>query len=256
MSPSDEKHNKLSTLSQDVIAVSRKQPAAEPPRTQERRAIPSSQDVFHVPAAPAPQHAPAWRPSPAPAAPVASGASRAAWAAVVMAAAAIGIVLYLAGNIAGQPVAAGASLTADPQFGQLRAELQQANARVQKLEQQLGAADGARPLAVDSANLLQVGAALREVQNRLDSLANEQEKLLAQLAAIRAQAAAAGKDGKEALARTDQLNVRVTALANTRGTAPAAATGTGTEAQLKALSQKTDKLATDVRQLYRQLESR
>ena len=33
----------------------------------------------------------------------------------------------LAGNIAGQPVAAGASLTADPQFGQLRAELQQAN---------------------------------------------------------------------------------------------------------------------------------
>lgn len=90
MCPSDDKHSKLSTLSQDVIAVTKKPAAATPMRTQERRAIPPAQDVFNVPAEPPPRPQPppeaAYRPVPMPvvAVPAAAG-SRMAWVAMAMA---------------------------------------------------------------------------------------------------------------------------------------------------------------------------
>lgn len=267
MCPSDDKHSKLSTLSQDVIAVTKKPAAATPMRTQERRSIPAAQDVFNVPAEPPPPQRPqpqpeaAYRPMPMPvvAVPAAAG-SRMAWAAMAMAAIAIGLALYLAGTVTANP--AGTAAGADPQIGQVREELAAATVRMQKLEQQLAlaATASAKPGLAEGGNALQVSAALRDVQNRLDALANDQEKLAAQLAGIRAQAVAAGNDSKAALQRNEQLATRVTALAETTGKpgaqASTAAVSAEAQAQLKSLNQKTEKMATDIRQLYRLLENR
>ncbi len=277
MSRSDDKHSKLSTLSQDVIAVGQR-PAATPLRTQERRGIPPAQDVFKVPAeSDAPRSTASTRahvPTPA-AAPAAT--SPVTWIALTLAVVAVGVALYLASRPAVvQPVAAPAPVVApaatpvaatttvpaaavtDPGLASLREELRKASERVQKLEQQMAAAPvtSASTAAPAAATTLQTSAALREMQNRLDAISNEQQKIAAQIADIRNQVATAGKDAKAAQLRGEQLATRVTALADSSPKAAPAGGDAGAQAQLKALGQKTDKMATDIRQLYRLLENR
>lgn len=261
MSPTDDKQNRLSTLSQDVIAVTKKPASSRAPEgTQERRAIPPSQDVFNVPVAEPPppppprqqQPAPAYRP-PSPAAQASSSSSKTVWVALALATIAVGVALYAVRAT----MANNAPAPADPQVARLESELKLAKDRVQVLEDKLGAAAADTTKSTDSAgqvSLLQVNASLRQLRNDLDHLSNEQAKLSAQLGDVRGQASAAEKEAKAAQGQAAQASSRADAASRQAPAAPAAASA-DTQAQLKALGQKTDKMATDIRQLYRLLEN-
>ncbi|MFZ5757757.1 MAG: hypothetical protein ACOY3X_12680 [Pseudomonadota bacterium] len=257
MSSSDDKQNRLSTLTQDVIAVSKKQatPAA-PSRGNERarvpekeklpeQRVPPTQDVFRVPAPPPPVPVPSARPAAR-----AAASAGPVWAVAALALAAVVVAVFALLRTPAAPAA-------DPQLALLAVELQAANARVQALEAKLGAAaEETRNMNPSSqAGLLQISAGLRDLRNDLDRLSNEQSKLAAQLGELRTLAGGASRDAKMALSQVDQVGARVATINEQVGSAPragavAAASG-DVAAQLKSLSQKTDKMAADIRQLYR-----
>lgn len=254
MSPSDDKQNRLSTLSQDVIAVTKKPgatgtvPAVKP----QGRSIPAAQDVFNVSSVP-----PVTQSVPATARPPVSDTMSmemprptpaVVWVAVLLALVSVAVALYAAHIATGKsaPVA-----VADPQVAKLEAELRLANDRVQKLEEKLqGAAADSKQLegAGTAAGLLQINATLRSLRNDIDQLVNDQARLTAQVAA-------AVKESKAANTQAEQALARVGSVESAPKAAPAPAVSSETQAQLKALSQKTDKMANDIRQLYRVLES-
>ena len=257
MSPPDDKQNRLSTLTQDVIAVPKKpasssRPAdreriAEREYVQEKRAVPPTQDVFRVPAPPPSVPMPSARGVPP--APAAGGA---VWAVGAIAVVAIAVAVYALQQAAPAPVA-------DPQIAVLAAELKLANERVQKLEAKLGAAaaDAQNISPASQAGLLQISAGLRELRNDLDKVSNEQGRLASQLGEIRGLAGGASKDAKIALSQVDQVGARLATVTEQVGSAPRVTGSAGAPAsgdvaaQLKGLNQKTDKMAADIRQLYR-----
>lgn len=258
MSPPDDKQNRLSTLTQDVIAVPKKpapsssRPAereriAEREHVQEKRAVPPTQDVFRVPAPPPSVPMPSARG----AAPV-PAAGGAIWAVGAIAVVAVAVAVYALQQAAPAPVA-------DPQIAVLAAELKLANERVQKLEAKLGAAaaDAQNISPASQAGLLQISAGLRELRNDLDKVSNEQGRLASQLGEIRGLAGGASKDAKIALSQVDQVGARLATVTEQVGSAPRVTGSAGTvasgdvAAQLKGLNQKTDKMAADIRQLYR-----
>lgn len=259
MSPPDDKQNRLSTLTQDVIAVPKKPAAsssrsaereriAEREHVQEKRAVPPTQDVFRVPAPPPSVPMPSARG----AVPQAAAAGGAIWAVGAIALVAIAVAVYALQQAAPAPVA-------DPQIAVLAAELKLANERVQKLEAKLGAAaaDAQNISPGSQAGLLQISAGLRELRNDLDKVSNEQGRLASQVGEIRGLAGGASKDAKIALSQVDQVGARLATVTEQVGSAPRVTGSAGTvasgdvAAQLKGLNQKTDKMAADIRQLYR-----
>lgn len=327
MAVSDDKQNRLSTLSQDVIAVPKK-PAAptrtqesprvpDPQRTAAQKAIPPSQDVFRVqqpagqdifqtaqvPAQPPPAYAPpppayappppayapppqgyapppgygqpppgyappgygqpppayappqppprpTVRPAPPPAAPSAPMSAMSMVTAVV-AVLALGVGLYSATRDAGPAAADPAAME------KLAQELKQANERVAKLELALSAAASDSATSPNQANVLQISAGMRELRDDIDGVANDVAKLNAEIGEVRSLAGSANGQAKVVASQVDQVAARLSTLneqiANLPkgGGAAGAAPSAETQAQIKALSARTEKMATDIRQLYR-----
>lgn len=266
-----DKQSRLSTLSQDVIAVPR-QPAApahaERPSRQEaperpaertdRKAMPSSQDVFKV-SSPEPPAIPTAVPRSA-RRPAARGANSllqeripvATWVAAGLA----GLALLLAGYAV---LSGGAATAHAAQNAQFEVKLKAAAERIARLEEQLSAAsaDAEKLDAPGRINTLQLSAGIRSLRNDLDMVANEVASITVQVGEIRTLAAGGSKDAKLALAQIEQVGARVATLNEQLAGAPRTGTGGGgdAQAQLKSLAQKTDKMAADIRQLYRQIGS-
>lgn len=267
MAASDDKHNRLSTLSQDVIAVPKKAAAQgapasvpEPPviqRPPERREIPPAQDVFRVPtgytqaqpALPPPvAAAPSSQPLPVPL--IATGG-------VAVVALAVAIWALAAGG-------AVSTAPAGPEAARLAGELAAANERLARLEARLAApapaVEAPRAGSEPAVNVLQVTAGLRDLRDDLDGLSNRLDALQAQVGEVRTLAGAGSKDAKMAMAQSEQVVARLATINQQLASLPKGATGGAAsgaggdvQAQLKALTQKTDKLAADIRQLYRQV---
>ncbi len=266
MAASDDKQNRLSTLSQDVIAVPKKAVpppaparAPEPPVVQRppepRREIPPAQDVFRVPsgytqAQPAlpPQVAAAPSPQPVPIPLMAAGG-------VAVLALAVALWALVAGG-------AVPTTPAEPEAARLAGELAAANERLAKLEARLAApaVEAPRAGSEPAVNVLQVTATLRDLRDDLDGLSNRLDALQTQVGEVRTLAGAGSKDAKMAMAQSDQVVARLATINQQLASLPKGATGGAAssaggdvQAQLKALTQKTDKLAADIRQLYRQV---
>jgi hypothetical protein len=310
MAVSDDKQNRLSTLSQDVIAVPKKpaapsrapEPRAAEPRatektraldprqgTSERKAIPASQDVFRVNAGAeeqdvfvtqrsAPQPPPAYTPPPAyspppvqaqpaympPRQPRAARMSPAestgptAMTLVTAGIAALALLVAIYGATRGTEANA-----ADPAaLEKLTAELRAANERVEKLEMALSAAsaDAQKMSSPNQGNVLQISAGMRELRNDVDGVANDVAKLSAEIGEIRSVAGAASGQAKVTASQVEQIATRVSTLGQQVASAPrggaapataAAPANAETQAQVKALSARTEKMANDIRQLYR-----
>lgn len=255
-SQDDKKQNRLSSLSQDVIAVPKKEPPSQsrPEPKPESRAVPAAQDVFRVQG-----NAPAAKAAPAPLA-----AGRTEGKGVPPSVIVLGVLVALALLGSVQLFSTTGSLReAVDQGGQatgkLEAQLRAADERIAKLEARLGAADeDTQKMGSGSqASLLQVSASLRGVRDDVENLQQELARLSAQVNEVRPLAGAAQKDARAALGQVDQLSARLgqvsdQAAAAAKGAKPA--DGADVQAQLKAVNQKTDKLAGDIRQLYRVLE--
>lgn len=266
-----DKQSRLSTLSQDVIAVPR-QPASpahaeKPPRQEapertaersERKAMPSSQDVFKV-SSPEPPAIPTAAPPRSARRPAARGADSllkeripaATWVAAGLA----GLALLLAGYAV---LSGGAAAAPAAQNEQFEVKLKAAAERIAKLEEQLSAAsaDAEKLDAPGRINTLQLSAGIRSLRNDLDMVANEVASITVQVGEIRTLAAGGAKDAKLALAQIEQVGARVATLNEQLAGAPRTGTGGGdAQAQMKSLAQKTDKMAADIRQLYRQIGS-
>lgn len=268
MAVSDDKQNRLSGLSQDVIAVTRKTPP-------DSRALPASRASVQGAAPPTPV---APRP-PTNAKPVAASTTAspgaalrgAAWGAVMVSVAALLMATYAVRSAGGLPAANG---QADA-LVRLDADLKAVTARMALLETAVrspaadgGAEGGAeKGAAARSTTNPQLSTALRIVRNDLDKLTAELAVLTTQGSVqnseLRALAGSASKDGKMALTRVDQLSAQLATFAEqvrgmqrsgAAGGGPVAASG-DTQAQLQILSRKTDMMAADIRQLYRQIES-
>lgn len=328
MAVSDDKQNRLSTLSQDVIAVPKK-PAAptrtqespripDPQRTAAQKAIPPSQDVFRVqqpagqdifqtaqvPAQPPPAYAPppqppAYAPPPPAYAPPPQGyappgygqpppgyappgygqpppayappqppprptvrqapppagqsapMSPMAMVTAVVAVLALGVGLYSATRDTG---ASGADTVAMEQLAQ---ELKKANERVAKLELALSAAASDSATSPNQANVLQISAGMRELRDDIDGVANDVAKLTAEIGEVRSLAGSASGQAKVVSSQVDQVAARLSTLNEQITNLPKGGGGGGgapsaeTQAQIKALSARTEKMATDIRQLYR-----
>lgn len=173
---------------------------------------------------------------------------------VVMAALALLVALYgtLTGDTAGStdPVA----------LQKLTQELQAANERVGKLELALSAAssDSQKLTSPNQTNVLQISAGMRELRDDVDAVTNDVAKLTAQLGEIRSVAAAASGQAKLTQSQVEQMSAKVTALGAQVASAPKGAGGAApaapsaeTQAQIKALAARTEKMSNDIRQLYR-----
>lgn len=264
MAVSDDKQNRLSGLSQDVIAVTRKTPP-------DSRALPASRASVQGAAPPTPV-APRL---PTNAKPVAASTTAspgaalrgAAWGAVMVSVAALLMATYAVRSAGGLPAANG---QADA-LVRLDADLKAVTARMALLETaaRSPAADGGaeKGAAARSTTNPQLSTALRIVRNDLDKLTAELAVLTTQGSVqnseLRALAGSASKDGKMALTRVDQLSAQLATFteqvrgmqrSGAAGGGPVAASG-DTQAQLQILSRKTDMMAADIRQLYRQIES-
>jgi len=158
--------------------------------------------------------------------------------------------------IAGDSDAGGADTAA---IDKLTQELRAANERVAKLELALSAAssDAQKLNSPNQANVLQISAGMRELRDDVDGVANEVAKLTAQLGEIRSVAAAASGQAKLTQSQVEQVSAKVTALGSQVANAPKgggaapAAPSAETQAAIKALAARTDKMANDIRQLYR-----
>ncbi len=272
--PPNDKQSRLSTLSQDVIAVPRqpappahaerhpRQEAPERPAERtERKEMPPSQDVFKV-SAPEPPALPAARPRPAKRPPVRVAGSllkeripAATWVAAGVA----GLALLVAGYAALSGGAADAAAAHAAQIAQFEVELKAATERIAGLEEQLSAAsaDADKLGAPGRINALQLSAGIRSLRNDLDMVSNEVAGIAVQIGEIRTLAAGGSKDAKLALAQIEQVGARVATISEQLAGAPRAGKGGGgdAQAQWKSLAQKTDKMAADIRQLYRQIGS-
>lgn len=290
MAVSDDKQNRLSTLSQDVIAVPKK-PAASPaprqpdsPRTPERKAVPPSQDVFRSmpfeqdvfaappvqtpPPAPRPQPAQPQPPSPSVAVsvpaqarvrpqPAASqGPTVSPMAMVTAAVAVVALLVAIYGATRSNDTGGADALAVE----KLTQELLAANERVAKLEQALSAASTSAQAATTpgQGNVLQISAGMRELRDDVDGVANELAKLATQIAEVRTLAGSGVGQSKLAASQVEQLASRVATLneqvANAPrggGNAAAAPVSAETQAQIKALTARTEKMGNDIRQLYR-----
>lgn len=300
MAVSDDKQNRLSTLSQDVIAVPKKPAASaraperpaeraqertqteraqqDVPRPPERKPIPATQDVFkvssptdfpdtrespsaaaytapHTAPPPPPVRAPA-RQRVAPAAAAPAGLSPVSLATAVVAVLALLVAVYGVTRDAGGIAAVDA-----PGLEQMAQELKAANDRVAKLEMALSAAasDTQSLNSPGQANVLQISAGMRSLRNDVDGVSNELARLTSELGEVRTLAGAGNGQAKIAMSQVEQLASRLATLnaqvANapraTGGAAAAAPANADTQAQLKALSARTEKMAADIRQLYR-----
>lgn len=279
MAVSDDKKNRLSSLSQDVIAISRAGDA-EPPTVApapERAAppppsMPSGQDMFSSPANPAVDRRPA-TPAPQPVVRQPAGNGPLVWVFGTVAVIALALAVIGRGGDAGPSVELAANAEV---MDKLAAELRASNERVAALEAKLSgaAADAATTDAAAAGPqaqgaMIQMGVAIRSLRDDVDKLSNQVGKLSAQVGEVQASTAAAGgnREIKVALAKAEQSAARAVTLAEQavaaaqRAPAPAPAPApvapkSGVdEAQVKALAQKTDKMANDIRQLYRLLES-
>lgn len=276
MAVSDDKKNRLSFLSQDVIAISRAGDA-EPPTVApapERAAppppsMPSGQDMFSSPANLAEERHPALPSSPLAQQPTGNGPL--VWVFGTVAVIALALAVIGRGGDAAPSTERAVDLQA---MDKLAAELRASNERVAALEAKLSgaAADAATTDAAAAGPqaqgaMIQMGVAIRSMRDDVDKLSNQVGKLSAQVGEVQASTAAAGgnREIKVALAKAEQSAARAVTLAEQAvaaaqrapapAPAPVAPKGGVDEAQLKALAQKTDKIANDVRQLYRLLES-
>lgn len=261
MSVPDDKKTRLSGLSQDVIAVPKRVDPAARPREESPVAPPRQ-------AAPPPPSPPPTMPPPPRAA--APGTSRAAAPAattpspivwVFGTVAVIALALAITGRQSGPDAAAEADNAALRQsVEQLTAELKASSERVAALEARLAGADAdARGAgAAEQGSLLKLGVSVRDVRLGLERLSNEVDQLAGDVKAMKASVASAERNAGGALTQVNQMSARLTSLADqvaaqgkpapdNRGTAEV-------ESQVKALSQRTDKIASDIRQLYRLLE--
>lgn len=259
MAVDDSKKSRLSSLSQDVIAV----PKRVEPQSRAREESPAPKAPVQ-PQQQAPYVAPPSQPAqPArrvPAAePVSQAPSPLLW--IFATVSVIALLVALSGRFDGQ--AAGQEGAASTQaIERLTAELTASNQRVAALEERLAAADadaqGSGPQA--QASVLQLGVAVRGMRNDLDRYTNELDKVTVQVAELRKAVAASGKDAGVKPEQLAALSARVSSLADqvtAVSRAPKTPAGsTEADAQLRLLSQKTDKMANDIRQLYRLLEGR
>jgi chromosome segregation ATPase len=149
----------------------------------------------------------------------------------------------------------------DEKVAKLEVELKAANERVAKLESRLSAAsaDAQKLGAPGQVNVLQLSAGIRDLRDSLDMVSNDVAAVTAQVGEVRTLAGGSSKDAKMALAQIEQVGARVATinqqLAGMPRSGGAAAAGGDVQAQLKSLAQKTDKMAADIRQLYRQAGS-
>ncbi len=270
MAVSDDKQNRLSGLSQDVIAVTRKTPPGSVPAPRSVRRTGEHQASDHGSAStPAVSRLPTGsEKAVASTAALPGPALRGAvWGAVIVSVAALLIATYAITLADGLPVAGGADTVA-----RLDADLKAVTARMALLE-----AVSHASTADAGAGTGENGAAARtnpQLSTALHAVRNDLDKLTAELAALTVQgsvkngelrvlAGSASKDGKMALARIDQLSAQLaTFTEQVRGIQRSGGAGGGSvaagdsQAQIQALSRKTDMMAADIRQLYRQLENR
>lgn len=284
----DDKQNRLSTLSQDVIAVPKKPPAKpaapepaakraperpaerpvekpveKPPERVERKEIPASQDVFKVNTQSQPALSMPTPASPRAARPAARPPGAELPPVTLAIGAAAGLALLLAAYAVFAGGGGGSSAASDEKVAKLEVELKAANERVAKLEAKLSAAstDAQKLGAPGQGNVLVLSAGIRDLRDDLDMVSNEVAAVSTQVGELRTLAGGSSKDAKMALAQIEQVGARVATLNQQIAGMPRGGGGGGgggggdAQAQLKALAQKTDKMAADIRQLYRQVGS-
>jgi hypothetical protein len=256
----DDKKNRLSGLSQDVIAVgsrTSKAPAVAPSPTAARQTE-APADTRPTP----PQRAAGVPPAAAPGQAGAPAGKGLAVAVGVLGVLVVGLV------IAGmQLFSSSGSLREAVEAGrvsdqQLQDKLVAAQERIAKLEAQLGAADeDARSMgSASQASLLQVSAMSREMRKEIERLSAAINELDQEVGDLRRLAEGNRKDAQNALVLAEKVNARIGAVNDqilAAGRKPAAASvPPEVQEQLKVLGDRTEKLTGDVRQLYRLVERR
>lgn len=264
MAVSDDKQQRLSTLSQDVIAVPKKPagPASghagerergpdrvpEPP-APERKSVPPTQDVFRVapsqdvfkvtptpdaPVAPQPTSAgpvvppvrakPRVTPAPQP--------SRGALTPVQLGTAVVAVVALLLAVFSVTRDAGPAAPADSVEIAQLKQELTASNERVAKLEMALSAAasDAQKLGTPGQANVLQISAGMRQLRNDIDVVSNDLARISTEIGELRTLAGSGSGQSKLAMAQVEQLAARFATLKEQvasapRASAPAAAGG-------------------------------
>lgn len=254
----DDKKNRLSGLSQDVIAVgSRTSKASAVPPAPAARPVESPAETR-----PPPQRAAVPPPAASPhqaAAPAGKGLSVAVGllGVLVVGLAIAGMQLFASSGSLREAVEAG---QASDQ--QLQEKLVAAQERIAKLEAQLGAADeDARNMGgASQASLLQVSAMSREMRKEIERLSAAINELDQEVGDLRRLAEGNRKDAQNALVLAEKVNTRLGAVNEqvlAVGKKPAAAAvSPEVQEQLKVLGDRTEKLTGDVRQLYRLVERR
>lgn len=254
----DDKKNRLSGLSQDVIAVgSRTSKAGVAPSPAAARQTEAPADTRPTP----PQRAAGVPPAAAPGQAGVPAGKGLAVAVGVLGVLVVGLV------IAGmQLFSSSGSLREAVEAGrvsdqQLQDKLVAAQERIAKLEAQLGAADeDARSMgSASQASLLQVSAMSREMRKEIERLSAAINELDQEVGDLRRLAEGNRKDAQNALVLAEKVNARIGAVNDqvlAAGRKPAAAVPPEVQEQLKVLGDRTEKLTGDVRQLYRLVERR
>lgn len=277
MAVSDDKQNRLSGLSQDVIAVVKKtseEGAASAETVRAGANKKTDKPAQH-------SHASATRSSGQPRSrsvlpssrAVAEGAKtqpavasqRALWAAVLLSVVALLIALYVLWG--GRPAVVGASVSSTgiaAAIARLDADLQVSTQRIALLEAAMGAmaagVEEQRDTAVRSGGSPELGMALRGVRLDIERLTKDVAAVTAQGKEATRVVEVASKDSRTALTQVDRLSAQLTTLSGQlqeiQRNNSAAAVSKETAVQLQSLTKKSDMMAADIRQLYRLLESR
>ena len=249
----EHKTKRLMSLNQDVFAVKPDSAPAEPSEPERRK--PARQTAQK---GPVPQPQPA-RPV---SAPVARGAEQRPGSRPLLLAL-LGVVAVLVLVVAAGAVA---GFHLYERIGALQAQLEQPDDLMPALESRIAALEKSLDAAGKEADqmdgeaqssMLQLTGRLRKVALDLSRVTAELERQKKRVIEASASAGRAEELAAEQAGRLDTLSARVSALPTQTASAPAAPAATSDEqarAQVQALQGRVDKMANEIRSIYRLLE--